>query len=232
MEIIANTSVYNIGNPAGFDLEIGHMQALLAKLTFMDTIFGRAMIQERLLSTTEAQSALNPAAGLKGRDLYRRRWPQGRKFDQDIDLTIASVYKSMAYFYVTDPIVSSPKKDWTVYEGQIRTAQPFSFVFYADLQKLNCPTGEILKIAILKQLNQMNNLIVGNLYESYDMVLKDFTITDNLREYTKFPNYALRIEAVSTFPIFPENNNGVFDPETLIDSSRESISPPGQPNIN
>lgn len=222
---------YNILSPAGFDLEIAHMQTLLSKLVFLDSIFGRAFIQERLLTAEEAQSAKNPALGLRGRDLYKRRYPQGRKYDQDIDLTFSDQYPSMAYFYVSDP-VDTFKKDWTYQEGQIMVGQPFSLMFWCDLTKLDLPTGEMLKIAILKQLDYMNNLKVVQMYESREGVLADFTITGNLAEYTKYPYYALRIACISTYPIFPENGNGVFDPNTIIDNSRAAVTQPGGTNVN
>ena len=228
--------LYNVAAPAGFDLEISHIQSYLAQLTFMDTVFGRAHIQEKLLSASEAQNAKNPALGLRGRDLYTRRWYQGRKIDQDIDLTLSDQYASMAYFYAADPI--KIPKDWTMQQAQVEVSQPFNLVFWCSLNKLQSNpgenvTGEMLKTAIVAQLNQMNNLVVTNLYEGYDNILQDITVTNNLMQFCRYPYYALRIQAVSTFPMFPENGNGTFDPATLIDNSRTPvINQPGATNIN
>lgn len=230
------TKIYNLPNPSGFDLEIAHIQQVLAQLTFMDTIYGRAHVQERLLSTDEAQNAKNPALGLRGRDLYTRRWHQGRKNGQDIDLTLSDQYPSMAYFYANDPIKTD--KDWTFMEGQIEGKQPFSFIFWCSLAKLqDSPgeniTGEMLKIAILQQLNLMNNLVVTGWYEGYDNVLIDTTVTNNIMQFCRYPYYALRVQGVSSYPLLPENGNGAFDPATVIDASREPLmNPTGSTNIN
>src|ERR1700760_1671719 len=148
-------TIYNYRELAGFDYEISAVQAKLARISWMEYIFGRATTQYRIRTDENAQNFLNPPEGLRGRDKYAVYYPQGRKLDQDIDLSFDDSYASRCFFYTHDPINANPKTDdfdWTA--PNIEVSQPFSLIFSADLSKLETTSSEIIKTGILYALGQ------------------------------------------------------------------------------
>lgn len=232
--------IYNLPNPAGFDLEIGIIQAKLAQITWIDTIFGRANIAKRQITQEQAKNQLTPINGITGRELYYIYYPQGRKLDSDIDLTISDAYPNMCYFYTHDTInVNIKAEEWGYPDNVVQVQQPFSLIFWCNLIKMGDKSDgnylEKIKLTLLSVLSDCPRVMVGNLYEGMDNVFKDFSITNMLANYTKYPYYALRIEAKCVYPAFPENGNNAFDPSIYIDKTRATTQPninTGQPNTN
>lgn len=217
-------AIYNVLNPVGFDLEIAAVQSRLACITWMEAVFGVAHIQ--------ARKQLNPETD-KNDLIY---FPQARKLQQDVDLTIDDSYASRCFFVVKDPINVSPdtdRQDWTT--ANIEIAQPFSLIFNCDLSKLETDNYEIVKTGVLYALNQCPKIVLGTCYEDIYNIWKGFTVTEQLLGFTKYPYYAMRVDGVLTYMAFPFNGNGNFDPATLFDINNLSIQPntnPGYANTN
>ncbi len=229
-------AIYNFANPIGFDRQIAQIQAKLARITWMEAIFGRANVQWRLLSDEMATNYLKPAEGLKGRDKYTVYYPQGRKLNSDIDLSFDDTYSSRGFFYVKDNINISPKtdnQDWT--SSNIEVAQPFSFIFSCNLNKLEIESSEQVKSMILYELGNCPQVVLSKIYEHLDDVWNDFTVTQQMSSVTKYPFYCLRVDGICTYMAFPFNGNDYFDPATNENPANESIVPntdPGYANLN
>ncbi len=236
--------IFNTSNPAGIDAEIAKVQAALAGIKWLDTIYGRATTQRRQLTPDEVKNRLTTTSGIKGRDLYFVFFPKGRKYDQDIDLSFSDDYPSCCYFYLRDPVNVSPSSDtWDFTEEQVQVAQPMSLILWADMKKLDPLRtdnfSEELKMTILSALNSqstlVSRLVVNNVVETGEAVLRDFTVTQKNIMYTVYPYCAFRFDMVCTYPAFPENGNTAFNPATYIDTSRQSTQPnvlPGNPNLS
>lgn len=233
--------IYNLPTPAGIDAEIGKMQQRLAAITWLDTIFGRANIQRRQLTDAEVANRLTQTEGVATKDLKFVFYPQGRKLDQDIDLSFSDAYPSTVFFYLKDPINVSPDTDkWdSIGEDQVQVAQPVSMIFSCDMKKLD-PTrtdnfSEQLKITLLSILNKIPRIAVSAIVESGSAVLKDFSVTQQLLTFTRYPYCAFRFDMICTYPAFPENGNAAFNPTIYTDGSRETTTPnssPGSSNLN
>lgn len=224
--------IYNEANPVGFDLEIAAIQAKLAGITFMEFIYGRANIQWRISTDEMAQNFLKPAEGLKGRDRYTVYYPQGRKLDQDIDLSFDDSTASRCFFYLKDPINPAPKtdeSDWT--SSNVEIAQPFSLIFSCNLKKLTNSdedrvSSELVKTCVFNALSSCPKVVIqSKSYEKLENVWGDFTVTQSIENICRYPFYCLRIDAICTYMNNPFNGNGVFDPKTLYDNSRLSTIP-------
>ena len=223
--------IYNENNPTGFDREISAIQANLAGITFMEFIYGRANVQWRLLTDDMAANALHSPEGLRGRDKYTIYYPQGRKLGQDIDLSFDDSCASRCFFYLKDPINPSPKtdaQDWT--SPNVEIAQPFSFIFSCNLQKLVNSTetpisSELVKTCVFNALNYPPKIVIGKTYEKLENVWSDFTMTQAIQGLCKYPFYCLRIDAVCTYMNNPFNGNDYFDPTTYYDISRKNTIP-------
>ena len=232
--------IYNTPNPAGIDAEIGKLQAQLASVTFIDTMFGRVNIQRRQLTDDEVKNRLTQTAGIRGRDLYFVYYPQGKKLGQDIDLSFSDDYPSCLYFYLRDPVNVNPASDtWDFAEKQVMVAQPLSVIFWCDMTKLNPGStdnySEQLKITLLSAFNNCPRIVVQSVSENGENVLRDFSITQKNTNFTRYPYCAFRFDMVLTYPAFPENGNAAFNPAQYSDASRQSTLPntnPGNANLS
>jgi hypothetical protein len=227
--------IYNTSSPAGIDAEIAKIQSKIAAISWVDTIFGRANIQRRALGENEVSNSLASTAK-KERYVF---YPQGRKLDQDIDLSFSDAYPSVIYFYLRDPINVAANKGWNFGEEQTQVAQPISMIFNCDMRKLDPARSdnfsEELKITILSALDKVPRIELTNVYESGGAVLKDFTVNDGLLNFTRYPYCALRFDMVCTYPAFPEDGNGAFNPNIYNDNSRSATtvnSSIGSSNLN
>lgn len=228
--------IYNTLNPAGIDSEIGKLQAQLARITWLDTIYGRVNIQRRQLNDEEVKNRITQTAGIKGRDLYFVYYPQGKKLGQDIDLSFSDDYPSCLYFYLRDP-VTTPGWDFT--EQQIQVAQPLSVVFWCDMTKLNPGStdnySEQLKITLLSIFNDCPRIVVQSVSENGENVLRDFSVTQKNTTFTRYPYCVYRFDMILTYPALPENGNAAFDPAQYYDPARQYTSPntnPGNANLS
>lgn len=210
--------IYNADSPIGLDVEIAAIQAKIARLTFMQYIFGVANHQFDVI------------------DDKRRYYPQGRKFDQDIDLSFDDSYASRCFFVAKDPInVNTRTDDWDWTEGNVEIAHPFAFIFHCNLQSLEIDSSEAIKTAILNSLDMCPKVKMTQAFEDIGGVWNGFTITDDMKGMTRYPNYCLRVDGVVTYMNYPFNGNSQFNPSVYDNAANESILPninPGLPNIN
>jgi hypothetical protein len=212
-------AIYNYSNPVGLDQQIAYIQSKLARINFMEVIFGRANIQSRLTD--------------KGKRIF---YPQGRQMEKDIDFSFNDTYASSVFFLNRNPINASPntnQQDWT--EGNVELSQPISIIFFGNTSKLECSSTEIIKTCLLFELGKCATVKISNLYENCADVWKDFTMTDEMSQFTKYPYYAIRIDITVTYMAMPFNGNGYFNPATYDLPNNESIQPNtvvNQPNLN
>lgn len=220
-------------NPIGFDSEILAVQMKLACITWMEAIYGIAHVEYRQKSDQLAVNYLNPEEGLRGRDKWTVNYPQGRAKDQDVDLSFDDSYASRLFFLVKDKINISPKTDpseWT--SPNVEIAQPFSLIFHANVQKLEIPNYEILKLGILDALNTCPKIQINTMSENMDNVWSEFTLTQQVNGVTRYPNYCLRVDAVLTYMAFPFNGNGQFDPLIYSNFNNQFSIVPNSGKIN
>lgn len=233
-----NTSIYTFSSNqiAGLDYELLQVQQKLARITWMEAIFGRAILQWRIQDDEMAQNYLKPAEGMRGRDKYTVYFPQSRKNEQDIDLSFDDTYASRVFFYIKNQGDVSPKADdWDWTEDNVEIAQPFTMIFSGNLNKLEIESSEIVKTCLLYELNNCPKIVVNRIFEQTEDVWSDFTITQQIQSLTKFPYYCIRFDGVVTYMSFPFNGNSQFDPKVYDDSTKEATQPninPGYPNIN
>jgi hypothetical protein len=200
-----NTSIYNNDQLSGLDYEVLLVQQKLARITWMESIFGVCIKQ------TDSKN--------------RRTYPQGKKFNQDIDLTFNDQYASTCFFLHDDPIDINPKTDtddWT--DENVEISQPVSLLFFCNLSKLENQSKEQIKTCILYELNKCAKIQLRSALEEINGVWSGFTITDNVIQYSKYPYYCLRVNMIFTYMAFPFNGNNQFNPNIYDDPNKESIT--------
>ncbi len=224
-------SVYNETSPAGFDLQVSYIQNSLAKLTFIEAIFGVARLQCELRQDEITQDTyLIPDMGKKGTLKHERYYPQGRKLNSSVDLTIDDTYTSRIFFLAKDPISLNPNEDrydWADQNPEIK--QPFSILCHFNLQKIfNLNLGisnyEQLKLAVIYALNQVPKIILNSAEENIDNFWKEFSMTPEINGFGMYPFCCLRIDADAYYFAYPNNGEIQFDPSTLYNSNT-SITP-------
>lgn len=229
-------AIYNIESPVGFDFELSKIQQKLARITWMESIFGKAIRVRRQIQEKETLNRLEQNEGLRGPALYNIFYPLGMKMGQWIDLSYNDSYASTCFFYASDPSDDDPKTDdWDWTSPNVEIAQKFSIILFANLQKLEINSGEYLKLGLLYELNKCPKLAVGKHYESIDNVYSDFDL-NRVKQYSNFPYYCIRVECTLTYMAFPFNGDtSMFDPSVNDNAANESILPninPGYANTN
>ncbi len=203
------TSVNNISNPIGFDLEIDTIQSKLAELGWIEFIFGVAHVQKRTKSEEESLTSFKE--GYRGTERYNLLYPQGRKYGTlgdaiDVDLSFDDSYASRIFFIVTDKDNLNAKVDpwnWTV--PSLGISKPFSLILHCNLNSLEQQSSERLKTDILTALNNCPKIIATEIFEDMDKVWSEFTITPELNGITRYPNYCLRVNLICNYLAKPYN---------------------------
>lgn len=223
-------AIYNETNPIGIDFELLDVQRRLACITWIESIFGRSKNQSRLKTDNIAVNNLQPDEGFRGDEKYKLYYPQGRKLDGDIDLSPDDSFASRCFFVCKDPINSSPKtdgQDWTSYNVEI--SQPMSLIFFGNLSKLELQSSEAIKNCLFYELNQCPKIVSGTCYENIENIWKEWTITQQINSFTRFPYYSIRIDFVLIYMAFPFNGRtDMLDPSTYENLDGLEI----QPNVN
>ena len=237
-------SIYNTTNPAGFDLKIQDVQVQLACLNCIEAIFGVARVQLDLQDDSETEDTyLIPDMGKKGTTKHERWYPQGRKGNSDIDLTIDDTYSSKIFFLVKDPISTSPAQDkWDWAGGNNEIKQPFSLLLHCNLSKiinanLQISNYEQIKLSVLYALSQCPKIIVNSLSENIESFWKEFSMTEAISGFGRHPFYCLRIEADAYYYAFPNNGSNIdYDPSINFNRSLLNTITPnsdaGYANVN
>ena len=209
--------VYNIDIPVGFDIQVASMQAKLACINFVEALFGVCKVQYRIAREDEVANGLYSDEGERGEKRYRIWYPQGRKKDMDIDLSPDDTYASRGFFLVKDPIDAQTKKDPSGFANPaVQLAQPFSFIFFCNLDMLELTSSEIIKNVILQAFNTMPKVNVVKIFENIDNVWNEFTINAQISNFTRYPFYTIRLDCICTYDALPVNNIGTFNPMDYI----------------
>ena len=230
-------TIYNEDNPIGFAFALIEVQKKLARCTLLEYIYGVAHQQYRLRSEKQTENYLQPKEGSSIAEKYRIYYPQGRKLGQDIDLSFNDACASSGFFMAKDPIDVNPNKDrWDWTDTNVKIAQPFSFIFFCNLQKLEVATYEEVKTALLYFFNQMPTVVITSMSENLESIWKEFTTTQQIFSFARLPYYCLRLEGVLTYNAFPFNGNSQFDPSIYDNPANEQDvqinANPGLANTN
>ena len=234
-------NIYNETNPAGFDLVIAGIQAQIACLNFADQIFGVAHVENELRSNqTTEDTAFIQDMGKKGTMKHERWFPQARQNGSDADLTIGDEYISRCFFLVKDPISTSPREDsydWGSQNPEIK--QPFSLLFHCSMSKINnaipsLTNYEQVKLSLLYALSKCPMLLVNSMVENIENFWKEFSITEEISGFGKYPFYCLRIECEIPYFAFPMNGRQEeYDPSVNYNEiTPETNTTPDYVNVN
>jgi len=226
-----NTRLYSNTNLVGFEAALLEVQKKICKLKWMEAVFGIAHSQYYLKDDGMAKNFLNPEEGLRGRDKWTVYFPQCRNNGQDYDMSFSDSYASRVFFLCNDPISVSPKTDtydWA--DEEVAISQPFSLIFFGNVDKIEALSTEQLKVDLLYALNQCPTVLATGMSENLDNVWRGFTITQQITSFTRYPYYCLRIECTLNYMAFPFNGNGQYNPQNNFDQSRD-YTPNDEPNI-
>lgn len=209
------TKVYYPYTPIGFEYELVSVQDTIARLVWLEELYGVAHLQSRYTRQEETNTALNPTMGLSGVNRLNEYFPQGRANGSDVDLSFDDTKASRAFFFIGKDLINvTPKTDPQGFtHDNVEIAQPFSLILTANLDKLEIASYEVLKTGLLYELNRCRRLSIVSMCEGFDDVWKEFTVTHRMGSITRFPNYCLRIECVLTYMAFPFNGNDQYNPK-------------------
>lgn len=213
--------IYNIANPIGFDAEVYTVQTKLARIPWLQAIFGLAHVQKRHKSEGESESMQK--IGYRGSARYEHYYPQGIKYGvgattgPDEDLSFDDAYASRIFFLSGDKIDLNPKVDgWNWVEQNVLIAQNFSLILHCNQSQLQISSYEQIKTDILYALGQCPKIVATAAWENMDNVWREFTITPEINGCTRYPNYCLRIDLICTYLAFPYNGAPGYYPSTEV----------------
>jgi hypothetical protein len=179
-----------IPNPVGIDKAIQGLQTKLATLPWLQKVFGRSF---------EGRETV-PGA----RD---RIFPYVYQNDlEPLNVMPNDNLRSQVFFRVDDPAVFAA---WTFYSDTQTAVYPISIIFWGDLRKIdterNYNFGEELKLSALRLMTRISGFVVSRVYEQYDEVFREYTLSDTYKQYLLPPYYGFRIEGSFSVDMLPEN---------------------------
>lgn len=185
------------GDAVGIDLAIGKIQKKFASLTWLEKVFGKCTIQHEMRNVTTNK-------GLREKDHI---FPQVYQANSEpYDLMMNDNLKSYCFFIAHDP---GKFQNYDFSSSQHYISRDVSIVFWMNCKKVNQdakrPMNEAIIMSVLSVLKLYSGFVFDQVYEEYDNVFKEFSITENFRQYMKFPYSAFRIDGQITFPIIAEN---------------------------
>lgn len=190
-----NADVFYPNNPVGIDAKIKDIQLLLTGATWLEKIFGRATTQ---------RNQVTPPAGSKSREIIYPEVYQAN--DEPLNAMPNDNFRSYCFFTVNDPAVFV---DYNAFDVQQLMRRPISIIFWANQDKIAAgDTGRInenLLLNVIEILKSVPDFKPENVFERYDHVFQEFTITEEYRNYMKLPFTAFRITGDITYAAFSEN---------------------------
>lgn len=176
-------------NPVGIDFEIQNLQQRLAEIPWLEVVFGRCSKQSEL----KQQPGRRPVDIIVPEVLYNK---------EPYNCMINDNLKSYCFFNASDPL-SIPTFDPG--DLELVVSQPVDIILWLNLKKVNplktYNYSEELRLEVIKKLSGSNFKMSESFIEA-DEVFKPFTITDNFRNYSKFPYAAFKISGELTFDYF------------------------------
>jgi len=185
-------------NAVGIDHAIALIQGRLAGgLTWVEKIFGRCVIQHEFMKVTTDRGVQNK----------ENIFPQFyTKTSEPYNLMPNDNLKSSCFFIAHDP---GSFVSYDPFKTQQYISRNISIVFWYNCLKVKPdtkgPFNEELILSVLQAMKMYSNFEFSEVIEEYNNVMKEFTITENMRQYMKFPYSAFRIDGKITFPIYAEN---------------------------
>lgn len=180
-----NPTVPLLESPAGIDAAIQDIQiALRAGIDWLgDMAFGRAFKQEqKVITSGEASRRL----------VY---YPEVYQVTNEPLIVMPNDnVKAQSFFYVRDP---GQPIDYTPGQYNIYN-YPVSLVVWGNLNLITPASKgrytEVLKLQVLELLRANYSVEITAVFESFENVYSNYTITEDYREYMKLPYTAFRID--------------------------------------
>lgn len=190
-----NAQVFYPANPVGIDAKIKDIQTALASLGWLEKIFGRATTQ---------RNQVTPPASEKPKEIVYPEVYQDN--DEPMNAMPNDNFKSYCFFTVTDP---AEFLDYEPFDLQQLMRREISVIFWVNQDKITLPDGgrrnENLIVDVLAILKNEPNFTGRRIFERYDHVFQEFTITEQYRNYMKLPFTAFRITGDLVYTAFNEN---------------------------
>lgn len=170
---------------AGIDSEILNIQEALGSILIIEKIFGQAFLQiERRLD----YDVRAPYCYLKNHE--------------PINLMPNDNVVCQSFFYVSDP---EEIKDEGAFIQSFVSIANVSLIVWGNIDKIPGNSVETIKIKILEVLKKNPNIVLRNVYKSFEEVFSRFTITEATNNYNKLPFFGIRIDFTLNFVLNPEN---------------------------
>lgn len=189
-----NPGIVLLSNPTGIDKAIQEMQVKLgadSSLSWLEKIFGRAIVQKEAISNKEEVIRLK-STNQRVREII---YPEGYLNQQEpINLMCNDNLKAYSFFVVRDP--GETISGGGPFEDKV-VRYPVWFLVWMNLKKIDPNKdyrfGEEKKIEVLKAITKLPNFTLSEVYEEYDRVFEDFTLTETYRQFLKPPYYGFRL---------------------------------------
>lgn len=196
-------NVILLPSPLGVDKAIQDVQISLADgLSWLERSYGRAITQKAL--EPEQSAPVNvPATAVKRQVIYPECYTERQ---EPVNMMPNDNLQSHSFFLVRDP---GTFINYNVLDEQAILQYPASVIFWFNLTRINPAKGfrytEELKQQVMTILMSNSNITLTEVYENYDEIFREFTITETVRQYLKPPFGGFRFDFLISFAQMPEN---------------------------
>jgi hypothetical protein len=179
-----NPEIELIPSPRGIDMAIQGIQQRLSALTWLQKIFGRALVQRRKDPTTQ-KDIIYP-------EVYNKLEPMPLMVNDNIS--------SYCFFHANDPLtIDQPQFG----DLELHATAPIDIIVWVDMKELDPAKAynylEELREQMALQLLKEPKFRMISSYIQGDRVFGLFTVTETFRSYTRPPFGAFRISGDLSF---------------------------------
>jgi len=202
-----NPSIKIQNQSSGVDLLISKIQQKLQLLTWLQSAFGRALVQTELTTVAQQGATIKNPTDVRLKPI-QTTYPEGIDLKGEaFNLMPNDNLKSYCFFIVRDP-TTYPNADFA--DAQQVCTSPISIIFWANISKTepnqDIRVNEKYKADVIKVLKQFPDFLLKKSFDSFPQVFDLFTLGETYRYYMKKPYIAFRIDGELTYTAFLQNN--------------------------